>query len=139
MAGAEDTNGRARLSLMDKERVLSLLQRSGKLPPAFGARLTALLQDTESLLSHSTSLFEKINFLVNVTLGRAGNEQNRVIRLLSFAALVFLPPTLVASVYGMNFEHIPELSWSMGYPFALTVILLAGVVPYVYFKRKGWR
>ena len=66
------------------------------------------------------------------------NEQNAIIKILSFAAVVFLPPTLVAGVYGMNFHILPELSWAYGYPFALFLMVLSALLPYLYCKRKGW-
>jgi magnesium transporter len=65
-------------------------------------------------------------------------QQNDIIKIFSIAAVVFLPPTLVASVYGMNFEFMPELKWLMGYPFALVLMVLSAVLPYLFFKRKGW-
>ncbi len=65
-------------------------------------------------------------------------EQNQIIKLFSVAAVVFLPPTLIASIYGMNFKHMPELEWTFGYPLALTTMVAAAILPYVYFRRKGW-
>ncbi|MGL4625736.1 MAG: CorA family divalent cation transporter, partial [Plesiomonas shigelloides] len=65
-------------------------------------------------------------------------EQNRIIKIFSVVSVVFLPPTLVASSYGMNFEFMPELHWELGYPYALILMILAGLAPYLYFKRKGW-
>jgi magnesium transporter len=138
MAGAEHTNGKARLSLLDKERVLTLLRRSETLSADSKAMVGELLRDTESLLAHSTTLSEKIDFLMDVTTDKIAMEQNRVIRIVSVAALTLLPPTLIASVYGMNFRFMPELAWQLGYPLALVLMLLSGLAPYFYFKRKGW-
>lgn len=138
MATAEETNGKARLSLMDQQRVLTLLQRNGELSEPPRATVGELLRDTESLLAHSTSLSEKIDFLMDVTTGKIAIEQNRIIRIVSVAALTLFPPTLIASLYGMNFRFMPELTWQWGYPFALALMLLSAFVPYLYFKRKGW-
>ena len=79
-----------------------------------------------------------MNFLLDATLGLISLEQNQIIKIFSVAAVVFLPPTLVASIYGMNFDHMPELSWPFGYPFALALMAISAVVPYLFFKRKGW-
>ena len=76
--------------------------------------------------------------LLDATLGSISNEQNQIIKLFSVMAVMLMPPTLVASVYGMNFEHMPELKWLMGYPWALGLMLFSGLIPFIYFKRKGW-
>jgi magnesium transporter len=83
-------------------------------------------------------LANKIVFLLDATLGMINIQQNDIIKIFSIAAVVFLPPTLVASIYGMNFDHMPELKWLAGYPFALVLMILSAVLPYLYFKRKGW-
>ena len=75
---------------------------------------------------------------MDALLGLINLEQNKIIKIFSIAAVVFLPPTLVASVYGMNFESMPELKWPWGYPLAILLMLVAGAAPYLYFKRKGW-
>lgn len=80
----------------------------------------------------------KINFLLDATLGLINLEQNQIIKIFSVAAVVFLPPTLVASIYGMNFEFMPELQWQIGYPFAIGLMILSAVMPFLYFKRRGW-
>lgn len=138
MATAEETNGKSRLSLMDQERVLTLLQRSGKLSDSLRVTVGEIIRDIESLLVHSTALSDKVELLMDVTTGKIAIEQNRVIRIVSVMALTLLPPTLIASLYGMNFRFMPEIAWRWGYPFALTLMLLSAVVPYLYFKRKGW-
>ncbi|KAF0662159.1 hypothetical protein L247_30495, partial [Salmonella enterica subsp. enterica serovar Worthington str. BCH-7253] len=95
--------------------------------------LTRLLQ-----LPHNESLFQKVNFLMQAAMGFINIEQNRIIKIFSVVSVVFLPPTLVASSYGMNFEFMPELKWSFGYPGAIIFMILAGLAPYLYFKRKNW-
>ena len=102
------------------------------------ARIRTAARDINSLTDHVTYLSGKIIFLLDATLGMINIQQNDIIKIFSIAAVVFLPPTLVASVYGMNFEFMPELKWLVGYPFALILMVLSGVLPYLYFKHKGW-
>jgi magnesium transporter len=102
-------------------------------------QLIKLIQrDALSLGEHARTLSSKINFLLDATLGLINLEQNQIIKIFSVAAVVFLPPTLVASIYGMNYDFMPELHWSFGYPFALGLMVLSAVLPYFYFKRRGW-
>ena len=96
------------------------------------------MRDIESLNSHTAFLFGKINFLMDATVGFININQNNVIKIFSVAAVALLPPTLIASIYGMNFENIPELKWMMGYPFALGLMVVSVLLPYLFFKRKGW-
>ena len=91
-----------------------------------------------SLSDHASFISTKVNFLLDATLGLINNEQNAIIKIVSVAAVVFLPPTLVDSVYGMNFDVMPELKWVLGYPFAILLMISSAVLPYVFFKRKGW-
>jgi len=138
LARYEDINGKVRLCLMDTQRALTYLQRRGRLDEETSRRVRDLLQDTESLLPHNSFVFDKINFLMDAALGFINIEQNQIIKIFSIAAVVFLPPTLVASIYGMNFEYMPELGWHLGYPMAIGLMIAAGIAPYLYFKRKGW-
>ncbi|WP_353644936.1 magnesium transporter CorA family protein [Mesorhizobium sp. WSM2239] len=101
-------------------------------------RVKTLSRDVESLSDHATFLSQKITFLLDATLGMINIEQNAIIKIVSVAAVVFLPPTLVASVYGMNFDVMPELKWLLGYPFALALMVVSAVLPFWYFKRRGW-
>jgi magnesium transporter len=91
-----------------------------------------------SLTDHATFLSGKIIFLLDATLGMIQIQQNDIIKIFSVAAVVFLPPTLIASIYGMNFHTMPELDWIFGYPFALGLMVICAVLPYIYFKHKGW-
>ncbi len=102
------------------------------------ARIKAFARDTEALSEHVDSISQKIIFLLDATLGLVNIEQNMIIKLFSVAAVIFLPPTLVASIYGMNFQFMPELSWPFGYPVAIGLMIVSAVVPYLFFKRKGW-
>lgn len=101
-------------------------------------RIKTVSRDLRSLSDHDGFLSQKINFLLDATLGMINIEQNGIIKIFSVAAVVFLPPTLVASIYGMNFEFMPELKWPMGYPFALGLMVVSVLVPFFYFKRRGW-
>jgi magnesium transporter len=100
--------------------------------------LQSLGRDVASLVEHSSYLSTNIGFLLDAALGRISIEQNAIIKIFSVAAVVFLPPTLVASIYGMNFDVMPELKWDFGYPFAIALMILSAVVPYWFFKKKGW-
>ena len=102
------------------------------------ARAKALNRDVHSLTDHAGFLSQKINFTLDATLGLINIEQNAIIKIFSVVAVVFLPPTLIASIYGMNFEIMPELSWQFGYPFAVVLMVISAVMPYLYFKRRGW-
>ena len=100
--------------------------------------ILSLARDVRSLVDHSGFLADNLTFLLDASLGLISIEQNAAMKLFSWAALVFLPPTLVAGIYGMNFEHMPELDWLYGYPMALTLIVITAVVPIWYLKRRGW-
>ena len=102
------------------------------------ARTKVLYRDVVALTDQTTFLSNKINFLLDATLGLINLQQNQIIKIFSVAAVVFLPPTLVASIYGMNFENMPELKWIAGYPWALGLMILSAIMPYMYFKRRGW-
>lgn len=138
LARLEDSNGKIRLCLMDTQRDISFLLRHLRNQQEPAETLREIMRDVETLMSHTTFLFDKINFLMDSTQGFINIEQNQIIKIFSIAAVVFLPPTLVASIYGMNFDYIPELKWLLGYPWAIALMILAGIAPYWYFKRKGW-
>ena len=138
LARLEDSNGKTRLCLMDTQRNLSFLLRHLRRQGDLQETLREINRDIETLMSHTTFLFDKINFLMDSTQGFINIEQNQIIKIFSIAAVVFLPPTLIASIYGMNFQHMPELEWLAGYPAALGLMVAAAFAPYWYFKRKGW-
>lgn len=101
-------------------------------------RVKSLSRDAASLVDFASFLAQSITFLLDATLGMIGIEQNAIIKIFSVAAVIFLPPTLIASIYGMNFEHMPELDWLLGYPFALVLMVISAILPFLYFKRRGW-
>jgi magnesium transporter len=105
---------------------------------AIKARAKTLHRDVLALSDQSTFLSQKINFLLDATLGLINLEQNQIIKIFSVAAVIFLPPTLVASIYGMNFDSIPELKWAYGYPMAIGLMIMSAILPYLWFKRRGW-
>ncbi|MBW6421141.1 magnesium transporter CorA family protein [Rhizobium sp. XQZ8] len=109
-----------------------------KLSKELRQRLKLLARDATSLGDHSAFLSGKINFLLDATLGLINLEQNQIIKIFSVASVVFLPPTLVASIYGMNFANQPELQWTYGYQMAIAMMIVSMALPYLYFKRKGW-
>ena len=102
------------------------------------ARIKIVQRDIVSLTDHATFLNGKISFLLDAVLGLISIEQNGIIKIFSVAAVVFLPPTLVASIYGMNYKVMPELEWTYGYPFAIALMIASAILPFLYFKRKGW-
>lgn len=139
----EDLASTARESLMGLNRMARfLLNLTEEEALRFGkdrkARLKTLTRDVDSLNEYVAFELQKVMFLLDATLGMISIEQNRIIKLFSVAAVVFLPPTLIASVYGMNFDAMPELKWTFGYPAALVAMAMSAVLPYWYFKRKGW-
>ena len=104
----------------------------------FRARLKSVARDAGSLTDHASFVVDKITFLLDATLGMVNIEQNQIIKIFSIAAVAFLPPTLIASIYGMNFVHMPELDERLAYPIVLGLMALSAIVPLLYFKRKGW-
>ncbi|HWV40796.1 magnesium transporter CorA family protein [Pseudorhodoplanes sp.] len=102
------------------------------------AQLKTMQRDVQSLSDHATYQTNNITFLLDAMVGLVSIEQNNIIKLFSVVAVVLMPPTLVASIYGMNFEHMPELKWSFGYPLALLAMIISSILPYVYFKWKKW-
>jgi magnesium transporter len=105
---------------------------------ALRARIKTASRDVQSLADHVGYLSAKITFLLDATLGMINNEQNTIIKTFSVLAVALMPPTLVGTIYGMNFANMPELSWGWGYAWALFLMVLSAVLPWVYFKHKGW-
>jgi magnesium transporter len=135
-----DLASRARESLHSISRVAPVLhsEHASHTSEDLPERLTTLRRDIKSLLDHVAYLISKIQFLLDSALGLINIQQNAIIKIFSVAAVIFLPPTLIASVYGMNFEHMPELKWLFGYPFALGIMVASAILPYWYFKRRRW-
>ena len=138
IARQEDMNGRIRRNVMDTRRAVSFLMRSKMLDAEQFEEARQILRDLDSLDSHTTFLFDKINFLMDATVGFININQNKIIKLFSVASVALLPPTLIASVYGMNFQHMPELTQKWGYPWALGLMVASALLPMWYFRRRGW-
>jgi magnesium transporter len=136
-----DQTSNIRESLVTLERMVgylaqAMIQRGGR--ETIREHIKTLSGDIRSLSDHSSFLSQKVTFLLDATLGMISIEQNATIKIFSVAAVVFLPPTLIASIYGMNFHHMPELDWTFGYPFAICMMVASAVLPYLFFKRRGW-
>jgi len=131
-----------RYTAVSTNRMLGFLAASGRMHEEGSVdvhrHLTSLTTDVTSLGEHATFQSDNLQFLLDASLGLISIEQNAAMKLFSWAAVVFLPPTLIAGIYGMNFEHMPELKWLFGYPMAMGMILVSAVAPYLYFKRRGW-
>ena len=138
IAREEDVNGRIRRNVMDTRRALSFMMRSRMLGPDQFEEARQILRDIDSLDSHTAFLFDKINFLMDAVVGFININQNKIIKIFSVASVALLPPTLIASIYGMNFRAMPELDWAWGYPFALALMAASVAAPFLYFRRKGW-
>lgn len=135
-----DLNTKARESLVTFNRLITFFGQAGhtSIDEEGKLRLAILSTDIAFLSEHANFLSTKFNFLLDATLGMVNIEQNNIIKIFSVAAVIFLPPTLVASIYGMNFQFMPELSWKYGYLFSIGMILTAAWLPYKYFKYRKW-
>lgn len=138
IAHEEDLNGRIRRNMMDTRRAVSFLMRGRLLSVDQFEDARQILRDIESLDGHTAFLFDKINFLMDATVGFININQNKIIKIFSVASVAFLPPTLIASIYGMNFKVMPELDWMVGYPLAILLMLGSAIAPFWYFRRRGW-
>jgi magnesium transporter len=138
IARHEDMSGRIRRNVMDTRRAVSFMMRSRMLNAEQFEDARQILRDLDSLDGHTAFLFDKINFLMDATVGFININQNKIIKIFSVASVALLPPTLIASLYGMNFQYMPELSQKWGYPFALGLMVLSAVVPMLYFRKRGW-
>jgi magnesium transporter len=138
IARQENLNGMIRRSVMDTRRALSFMMRSKMLTPQQFEEARQTARDIESLEGHTAIIFDKINFLMDATVGFININQNKIIKIFSVASVALLPPTLIASIYGMNFQYMPELNHKLGYPFALGLMALSALGPMVYFRKKGW-
>jgi len=140
IAANGDLTTKVQESLITFNRLISFFGQttSSNLNAEQQSHLTIMTKDINSLSDYGNFLSTKINFLLDATLGLVNIEQNNIIKIFSIAAVILLPPTLVASIYGMNFHQMPELSWRFGYPLAIILMIIAGWLPYKYFKIKKW-
>ncbi len=135
-----DMTKRVRGSLHTLARIVPYLKadRSRGDGDGIAVRLDTLEHDIAALLDHDSHLMSTVTFLLDATLGLINIQQNAIIKIFSVAAVIFMPPTLIASIYGMNFILIPELKWRFGYPYALGLMVLSAILPYAYFKHRRW-
>ena len=138
IAREEDLNGRIRRNVLDTRRALSFLMRGRLLSNEQHEDARQILRDIDSLDGHTAFIFGKINFLMDATVGFININQNKIIKIFSVASVALLPPTLIASIYGMNFKFMPELDSPFGYPLAIALMVFSVAVPIWYFRKKGW-
>ncbi|QKF67831.1 magnesium and cobalt transport protein [Arcobacter venerupis] len=133
----EDLNMKIRENLTDKQRILNSLLKSQKFVDD-KQELPIMLKDIKSLIDHTNFNFERLDYLQNIFIGILSIEQNKVIKIFTIVNVIFLPPTLIASIYGMNFDFIPELHWQYGYVLSIVFMIIASITPILIFKKKGW-
>jgi magnesium transporter len=142
MVGREgDITARAQESALSLDRALTFLAHAAKErgdDARIQDRIASAHRDIHSLMEHMRFLSSRVDFLLSATLGVISTEQNKIIKLFSVVSVMMMPPTLVASIYGMNFKKMPELEWAFGYPAAMLLMVVSAVLPYLYFRRKGW-
>lgn len=127
-----------RENVIDKQRLVSALMKSSLFPEEYMGMLRIMIKDIASLLEHNKFSFERLEFLQDTFMGFVNIEQNRIIKIFTVATVAFMPPTLIASIYGMNFDLMPELNWKYGYIFAIMLMFLSSAITLIYFKKKNW-
>ena len=127
-----------RENTIDKQRVVSNVLRSELTPKVLRTRLGMVIKDINSLIEHTKFGFERLDYLQDTFLGLVNIQQNKIIKIFTVVSVIFMPPTLIASMYGMNFKFMPELNWKIGYPFALILMIVASGCTLLYFKKKNW-
>lgn len=127
-----------RENIIDKQRVLSGIMKSERFPSDITPKLTIMIKDVGSLINHTDFSFERLEYLQNTFLGLINIEQNKIIKIFTVASVVFMPPTLIASMYGMNFKIMPELDWVGGYPFAIGLMISSSLLTLYMFRRRKW-
>ncbi|GIX11419.1 magnesium transporter CorA family protein [Elioraea sp.] len=135
-----DATARANETLLGLARIMAFIaaEKDSAIRKENKPRIKTLARDLRSLQEHAKFLNEKATFLLDAVLGVINIEQTAVIKTFSVVAVALMPPTLIASIYGMNFEHMPELAWGIGYPLSLVAMVVSAVLPVIYFRRKGW-
>ncbi|QDH72159.1 magnesium transporter CorA family protein [Brevundimonas sp. M20] len=136
---AQIANARIEQSLAGLTRIFAFVAIDERIDSGDArAHLRSLSRDVESLTAHNQSVAASINFQLSAALGLINIEQSSIIKIFSVAAVAFLPPTLIASIYGMNFDHMPELHWMGGYPLAVAAMVVSAILPLLWFRKKGW-
>ena len=138
ISSLQNDNMMLRENIIDKQRMISALMKSSTFPQEFMGVLRLMIKDISSLLEHNKFAFERLEYLQDTFLGLINIEQNRIIKIFTVATVAFMPPTLIASIYGMNFNSMPELGWKYGYLLAIILMFVSSFGTLVYFKKKRW-
>ncbi|MEO5911275.1 MAG: magnesium/cobalt transporter CorA [Pelobium sp.] len=138
ISSLQNENMMLRENIIDKQRMMSALMKSSTFPQEFMGVLRIMIKDISSLLEHNKFAFERLEYLQDTFMGLINIEQNRIIKIFTVATVAFMPPTLIASIYGMNFRVMPELDWGFGYGAAIFLMVLSSLGTLVYFKKKRW-
>jgi len=138
ISSLQNDNMMLRENIIDKQRMISALMKSSTFPQEFMGVLRLMIKDISSLLEHNKFAFERLEYLQDTFLGLINIEQNRIIKIFTVATVAFMPPTLIASIYGMNFNNMPELSWKYGYVLAIILMFASSFGTLIYFKKKRW-
>lgn len=127
-----------RQNIIDKQRVVSNMLKSNLFPKELLPKLTMVIRDINSLFEYTRFGFDRLDYLQDTFLGLVNIQQNKIIKIFTVVSVIFMPPTLIASMYGMNFKFMPELDWKFGYPFSIFLMVSFAVGVLLYFKRKKW-
>ncbi len=138
IASFQNYNILMRENIVDKQRLVSSLMKSSLFPEEYMPVLRIMIKDIGSLIEHNKFAFERLEYLQDTFMGLVNIEQNRIIKIFTVATVAFMPPTLIASIYGMNFKIMPELGWDYGYLFAISLMVLSSVFTLIFFKKKNW-
>lgn len=138
ISSLQNDNMMLRENIIDKQRMMSALLKSSTFPQAYMGVLRIMIKDISSLLEHNKFAFERLEYLQDTFMGLINIEQNRIIKIFTVATVAFMPPTLIASIYGMNFKLMPELDWEYGYIAAIFFMVFSSLGTLIYFKRKNW-
>lgn len=138
IASFQNYNILMRENIVDKQRLVSSLMKSSLFPEEYMPVLRIMIKDIGSLIEHNKFAFERLEYLQDTFMGLVNIEQNRIIKIFTVATVAFMPPTLIASIYGMNFQIMPELGWDYGYLFAISLMVLSSVFTLIFFKKKNW-
>ncbi len=138
IASFQNNNILMRENIVDKQRLVSSLMKSNLFPEEYMDVLRIMIKDISSLIEHNKFAFERLEYLQDTFMGLVNIEQNRIIKIFTVATVAFMPPTLIATIYGMNFNRMPELDWDLGYAFALLLMILSSLITLIYFKKRNW-
>lgn len=138
IASFQNYNILMRENIIDKQRLVSSLMKSSLFPEDYMNVLRIMIKDIGSLIEHNKFAFERLEYLQDTFMGLVNIEQNRIIKIFTVATVAFMPPTLIASIYGMNFRVMPELDWDLGYLLAIILMVLSSVITLIYFKKRNW-